>query len=36
MVWAPGAASRPIDGMGGAKDGKIDDGERLAGYNMAA
>ena len=32
-VWA-GAASRPIDGMGGAKDGKIDDGERLAGYNM--
>ena len=35
-VWEIGAASRPIDGMGGPLDGFIDAKEVQAGYNKGA
>ena len=35
-MWEIGAASRPIDGMGGPLDGFIDAKEVQAGYNKGA
>jgi hypothetical protein len=35
-VWEAGAASRPMDGMGGPLDGIIDSKEAIAGYNKGA
>ena len=35
-VWEFGAASRPVDGMGGPVDGKLDNGEKAFGYNKGA